>query len=62
MCKNKIGDILTTVAGSIATYLQQIIMVLHSDKLGPAVLLGDSIHLRELPCPHGARSNIPNFS
>jgi len=32
--------------------IQQVVMVLHADKLRPAVPLGSELHLRELHCPH----------
>ena len=32
--------------------VQQIVMILHADELGPVVLLGAKLHLRELIGPH----------
>jgi hypothetical protein len=37
-------------------------MVLHGDKLGPAVLLGGSLHRGELVCPHGTGADVPHFT
>lgn len=34
------------------------IIVLHADKLGPVVALGDGLVLHELPSPHAARPDV----
>jgi hypothetical protein len=35
---------------------------LHAHKLGPAVLLGYLVEVRELPAPHRARANVAHFT
>lgn len=37
-------------------------MVLHADKLGPAVHLGAKLHLGELPRPHRAGADIAHLA
>jgi len=37
-------------------------MALHGDKLGPAVLLGAELHLRELIGPHARGANVANLA
>lgn len=41
--------------------VQQAVMVLHADELGPPSPLGGGLHRRELIGPHAARADIPHF-
>ena len=41
--------------------IQQIIVILHTNKLSPAMLLRHELHLRKLSCPHAARADIADF-
>jgi len=42
--------------------VQERILILHAHELRPTILLCDLIHLRKLPCSHGARSDVSDFS
>ena len=42
--------------------IQQIIMILHADKLGPPALLGHKLHLRKLHRPHATCANVPHLA
>jgi hypothetical protein len=47
------------------TYLfavEQRVLVLHTDELGPAVLLGHLVEVRELPAPHRTCANVAHFT
>jgi hypothetical protein len=37
-------------------------VVLHANELGPAILLGDELHLRKLYCPHRTCTNVVNLA
>lgn len=42
--------------------VQQVVVVLHADKLGPAVLLGRELQARKLRGPHAAGANVPHLA
>jgi len=42
--------------------IQQIIMVLHADKLGPPALLSYKLHTSELHRPHAARADVAHLA
>jgi len=43
------------------TYAKRV-MILHGDKLGPAVLLCDVLHSSELERPHRTGTNVSNLA
>jgi hypothetical protein len=43
------------------TYAERVV-VLHGHELGPAILLGDILHVRKLERPHGACANITDLA
>lgn len=42
--------------------VQQVVVVLHADELGPSVLLSAVLHQRELPRPHAARADVVHLA
>ena len=42
--------------------VEQIVVVLHADELGPAVLLSGKLHPRKLDSPHGAGTNVVHLA
>jgi hypothetical protein len=46
---------------SLLFTIQQIVMILHADEFGPAMLLCYELHLRKLRGPHAARTDVADF-
>ena len=42
--------------------VEQGVLVLHADELGPAILLSDELHACKLGCPHAGGADVADFS
>lgn len=47
---------------SLLFSIQQVVLVLHTDKLCPSILLGYKLHSSELRCPHTRSTDVSYFS